>query len=70
MDVNLSVEDTAFRYEVRSFIDEELSPDMREASNLTSGVFAEFEIGRRWHNALYEKGWIAPSWPKEHGGAA
>ena len=70
MDINMSAEDAAFHQEVRSFIDEELSPDMRKASDLTSGVFAEFEIGRRWHNALYKKGWIAPSWPKEHGGAA
>jgi alkylation response protein AidB-like acyl-CoA dehydrogenase len=22
----------------------------------------------RWHKILYQKGWIAPSWPKEHGG--
>ncbi len=70
MDVNMSAEDTAFRDEVRAFFDEKLTPDMREASNLTSGVFAEFEIGRRWHKALYEKGWIAPSWPEEHGGTA
>jgi len=70
MEMNLSAEDEAFRHEVRSFIEDKLSPAMREASNLTSGVFAEFDIGQRWHKALYEKGWIAPSWPKEHGGTA
>src|SRR5690606_8755139 len=21
-----------------------------------------------WHKTLYEKGWVAPNWPKEHGG--
>jgi 3-oxochol-4-en-24-oyl-CoA dehydrogenase len=23
---------------------------------------------RAWHEALYRKGWVAPNWPKEHGG--
>ena len=70
MDVNVSAGETAFRDEVRAFFDDKLSPDMREASSLTSGVFAEMSIGRRWHQALYEQGWIAPSWPEEHGGTA
>ncbi|MBT3369835.1 MAG: acyl-CoA dehydrogenase [Rhodospirillaceae bacterium] len=68
MDMAMTAEDAAFRDEVRAFFDAKLSDDMREASNLTSGVFAEFEIGRRWHTALYEQGWIAPAWPTEHGG--
>ena len=70
MDVNISAADAAFRDEVRAFFDDKLTPDMREASNLTSGVFAEMDIGRRWHKALYEQGWIAPAWPEEHGGTA
>jgi len=68
MDMAMTAEDAAFRDEVRAFFDAKLSDDMREASNLTSGVFAEFEIGRRWHTALYEQGWVAPAWPTEHGG--
>jgi len=68
MDMEMTAGDAAFRDEVRGFFDAKLTPDMREASNLTSGVFAEMAIGRRWHTALYEQGWIAPSWPEEHGG--
>lgn len=68
MEMGMTAADGAFRDEVRAFFDEKLTDDMREATNLTSGVFAEFEIGRRWHKALYEQGWIAPSWPGEHGG--
>jgi alkylation response protein AidB-like acyl-CoA dehydrogenase len=64
----MSAEDEAFRDEVRGFLDTHLTDELREAANLTSGVFADFEIGRRWHKALYEKGWIAPSWPAEYGG--
>ena len=68
MDVNMTAADAAFRGEVRAFFDDKLTDDMREATSLASGVFTEFEIGRRWHKALYEQGWIAPSWPEEHGG--
>ena len=69
MDMETTTADLEFRDEVRAFFSEKLTDDMREASNLSSGVFAEFEIGRRWHTALYEKGWIAPAWPTEYGGA-
>ena len=70
MDVAMLAADADFRDEVRAFFDDKLTPDMREASDLTSGVFAEMEIGRRWHKALYEQGWIAQAWPVEHGGTA
>ncbi|MDA1098969.1 MAG: acyl-CoA dehydrogenase family protein [Proteobacteria bacterium] len=69
MEMGMTAADAAFRNDVRAFFDEKLTDDMREASNLTSGVFAEMEIGRRWHKVLYQQGWIAPSWPAEHGGA-
>ena len=68
MDLQMTPEDAAFRDEVRGLLSEHLSKDMRDASSLTSGVFAEFEIGRRWHRALHARGWIAPGWPTEHGG--
>jgi alkylation response protein AidB-like acyl-CoA dehydrogenase len=68
MHLEMSAEDLAFRGEVRDFLDTKLTDDMREASRLNSGVFAEFEISQRWYKALYEKGWIAPSWPVEYGG--
>ena len=68
MELQLSAADEAFRDEVRRFLDANLTDELRAATRLTSGVFAEFEIGRRWHKALYERGWIAPAWPVEYGG--
>ncbi len=68
MDLNLSPEDQAFRDEVRRFLDENLSEDLREAGARTGGVFADFAAGLRWHKVLAERGWSAPSWPKEYGG--
>ena len=69
MDLKLSAEDAVFREEVRGFLVEKLSKEMREAARLTSGVFSEIELGRHWHRILYEKGWAAPAWPAEFGGA-
>jgi alkylation response protein AidB-like acyl-CoA dehydrogenase len=68
MDLDLSPEDQAFRDEVRRFLDENLSEDLREAGAKTGGVFADFAAGLRWHKVLAERGWSAPSWPKEYGG--
>lgn len=68
MQLALSKNDQAFQDEVRAFLQEKLTPDLREAGKRTGGVFAEFEAGHRWHRILAEKGWIAPNWPKEYGG--
>ena len=48
----LSPEDEAFRDEVRRFLDENLSEDLREAGRKTGGVFADFAAGLRWHKVL------------------
>jgi len=68
MELALSREDEAFRDEVRRFLDENLSEDLREAGRKTGGVFADFAAGLRWHKILARQGWSASSWPKEHGG--
>jgi alkylation response protein AidB-like acyl-CoA dehydrogenase len=68
VDLSLSPQDQAFRDEVRRFLDDNLSEDLREAGRKTAGVFAEFEAGQRWHKVLAGRGWSAPAWPKEHGG--
>ena len=68
MDLTLSKEDEDFRTEVRRFLDENLTQDLREAGRKTTGVFAEYAAGMRWHKILARRGWSAPSWPKEYGG--
>ena len=59
---------TAFRNEVRAFLGEALTPALVRAARLNPSVFSEPEIGMPWHRALHGRGWIAPSWPVEHGG--
>ncbi|MDQ0466910.1 alkylation response protein AidB-like acyl-CoA dehydrogenase [Caulobacter ginsengisoli] len=58
----------AFRQEVRAFLAEKLTPELAAAAARQAGVFADGELSRRWHRILYEQGWVAPAWPKEHGG--
>lgn len=57
-----------FVAEVRAFLDEKLTPDLRAASKRQAGVFADADLSRIWHRILYERGWVAPNWPDEHGG--
>ena len=68
MRLELSPQDLAFREEVRPVLREAFTPELREAARRQAGVFAEGELARRWHKVLYAKGWVAPAWPKEHGG--
>lgn len=58
----------AFRDDVRAFLDEALTPELRTLTARQAGVFSEGELCRRWHSILHAKGWAAPAWPVEHGG--
>ena len=68
MDLSLSAKDATFRDEVRRFLDEKLTPDLRAIGELMTSVYADYETTMKWHKALYEKGWVAPAWPVEYGG--
>src|SRR5437016_1502075 len=63
-----SREDVAFREEVRAFLDEKLTPELRRAGRLATSVYADRQTMKQWHTILYAKGWVAPSWPVEYGG--
>ena len=81
MDWNDNEEQAAFRNEVKTFLQEKL-PDRYK----NGGDDDEFEGGwqadrlsdnaevaasaKAWSDALASKGWIAPHWPKEYGGAS
>ena len=68
MNVEFSPELEAFRAEVAEFFATAPTPAIREAGRKTTSVFAPFKECMAWHNMLYKKGWVAPSWPKEYGG--
>jgi alkylation response protein AidB-like acyl-CoA dehydrogenase len=65
MDVSFSPEEEAFRQEVRSFIEHNFTPEMRDA--MGDDVRSK-DSYLAWHKALYKQGWVAPHWPKQYGG--
>ena len=68
MDAMLTEDERAFRDEVRTFLREKLPEDIH-ARWLESGkIFPDKDDAVRWQKILYERGWIAPNWPEEHGG--
>lgn len=64
----LTAADEAFRREVRQFLAEAFTADLRAEAARQVGVFAAAPLARKWQTILYQKGWVAPSWPKEYGG--
>ncbi len=70
MDFRDKPEEAAFREEVRGFLEQEL-PSRERTSDVMAAAFdrSRFEELREWRKKLAGKGWIAPAWPKEYGGA-
>lgn len=69
MDLNFSESDIAFQHEVRTFLDANLTEDLREAGHWMTSVYAEHERSLAWQRILHARGWAAPAWPREYGGA-
>ena len=68
MDLAWSAKDLEFRDEVRAFLDDKLTPELRRAGRLMTSVYADHEASVAWQAILHERGWAAPAWPVEHGG--
>lgn len=68
MHLGWSDEDARFADEVRTFLDEKLTPKLRSAGSRMTSVYADYETGMAWQKILHEKGWVAPAWPVEYGG--
>ncbi|TAK61125.1 MAG: hypothetical protein EPO22_08710 [Dehalococcoidia bacterium] len=63
-------EDAQFRQEVRDFLDRELPADLRAEDDAVLGVgVGEDPRDKDWLLTLAKRGWVAPAWPKEYGGA-
>jgi alkylation response protein AidB-like acyl-CoA dehydrogenase len=69
MDLAWSDEDRAFAREVRAFLDAELSDDLRAAGQWMTSVYADHEASMEWQRRLHARGWAAPNWPRQYGGA-
>ena len=68
MDLRLTLEQEAFRGELRSWLRANLPPDWTERPT-TEVPRAEFyEFGRLWQRKLYEAGFLGVTWPTAYGG--
>lgn len=68
MNISFSPEHEAFRSEVRRFLDDALTDELRQAQRFCPGIFLDYEYNIVWHRILHQKGWVAPSWPRQYGG--
>ena len=69
MDMNYTEDDLRFRDDVRAFIDEAFTPDLQQQMSRSKNGYMSKEAHITWQKRLHEKGWAAPNWPAEHGGA-
>ena len=65
-------EEAAFRAEVREFVEKEISQTVKEGGDGEAGLYGRpaQERLRTVREKLAKRGWIAPAWPKEYGGAS
>ncbi|MEX2246054.1 MAG: acyl-CoA dehydrogenase family protein [Dehalococcoidia bacterium] len=74
MDFNDTREEGAWRKEVRDFLQKEYPTGMfRGGREDGEGLFrarsSESDGMKKWRAALSSRGWVAPAWPAEYGGA-
>jgi pimeloyl-CoA dehydrogenase len=67
LDLQLEPRHIAFRDEVGAFLREHLPPELRE--RVRQGLRPSREQIVQWQRTLHERGWAAPHWPREFGGA-
>jgi alkylation response protein AidB-like acyl-CoA dehydrogenase len=68
MDFRLTPEEEQFRQDVHNFIETECPQELRGGGGMSS-FFSNAQHFITWRNKIAQKGWIAPAWPKEYGGA-
>ncbi len=61
-------EEIAFQAEVRAFLAQALTPEIRRAGSLLTSVYGDPALSRAWQRILHGNGWAAPAWPVEYGG--
>jgi alkylation response protein AidB-like acyl-CoA dehydrogenase len=69
MDFRDTSEETEFRKEVQAFIKAE-APEVAKGASREEALVSNWERNQQWFKQLAERGWIAPAWPKEYGGAS
>jgi alkylation response protein AidB-like acyl-CoA dehydrogenase len=66
MDFRLTPEEETFRQEVHDFIEKECPKELRGGGGT---FFSNAGHYLSWRKKIADRGWVAPAWPKEYGGA-
>jgi hypothetical protein len=66
MNINFSKKELIFQKEVRTFLKEKYSGDIRKKQDSSIPLNRDEMV--RWQKILYERGWAAVNWPVEYGG--
>ena len=67
MDTSFTSEELAFRDEVRAFFAEAYDEEIQQRLvDRDPAVYKPAIV--EWQKRLFDRGWIAPGWPAEHGG--
>lgn len=67
MDFGFTVEEETLIEEVRAFIKQEATPELRAETRALGGIFGGVE-GRKFIKKFAARGWLTADWPKEYGG--
>jgi acyl-CoA dehydrogenase len=69
MNLQLTQAERQFQMEVRKFLKENMPDYVKKAHKNNSSLFLEKKEGLELQAILAKRGWAAPHWPKERGGA-
>jgi len=66
MDFSLSPEQEAFEKEIRRFVDENLTPELR--AEVEREQYSIGPLGKQFLKLMGRQGWLGIGWPREYGG--
>jgi len=68
MDLSFTPEDLAFQKEVRDWISENYTDELKRRNSLSKNGYLDKDGMLEWQRKLDEKGWFVINWPEEFGG--
>ena len=68
MDLSFTPEDLTFQKEVRDWIGEAYTPELKARNEMSKNGYIDKEGIIEWQRKLDDKGWFVPNWPEEFGG--
>ena len=68
MDLSFTAEDLAFQKEVRDWISENYSDELKQRNAMSKNGYLDKDGMLEWQRKLDEKGWFVINWPEQFGG--